>query len=181
MKKIMEDDPNKILFTNQTMRASDGPHNHPYFYAQAFGVKNNGNFIIGGGSLHCGNACHMLGGLIHGAWSIAPDWRYTKYVLKWGSSKGTGSGHSAMTNARLRADAVRRGIKEIVFDPMGNFAGGKATEWLAILPGTDTAVGLAIANYIVNMRGEMDELYLKAKTNFVYLIKDDGTYMRHEK
>ena len=87
MKKIMEDDPNKILFTNQTMRASDGPHNHPYFYAQAYGVKNNGNFIIGGGSLHCGNAAHMLGGLIHGAWSIAPDWRYTKYVLKWGSSK----------------------------------------------------------------------------------------------
>jgi anaerobic selenocysteine-containing dehydrogenase len=85
-----------------------------------------------------------------------------------------------MTNARLRADAVRRGIKEIVFDPMGNFAGGKATEWLAILPGTDTAVGLAIANYIVNMRGEIDEVYLKAKTNFVYLIKDDGTYMRHE-
>ena len=84
-----------------------------------------------------------------------------------------------MTNARLRADAVRRGIKEIVFDPMGNFAGGKATEWIAILPGTDTAVGLAIANYIVNMRGEMDELYLKAKTNFVYLIREDGTYMRH--
>ena len=180
MKKIMEDDPNKILFTNQTMRASDGPHNHPYFYAQAFGVKNNGNFIIGGGSLHCGNACHMLGGLIHGAWSIAPDWRYTKYVLKWGSSKGTGSGHSAMTNARLRADAVRRGIKEVVFDPMGNFAGGKATEWVAILPGTDTAVGLAIANYIVNIRGEMDILYLKAKTNFPYLIKEDGSYMRHK-
>lgn len=180
MKKIMADDPNKILFTNQTMRASDGPHNHPYFYAQAFGVKNNGNFIIGGGSLHCGNAAHMLGGLIHGAWSIAPDWRYTKYVLKWGSSKGTGSGHSAMTNARLRADAVRRGIKEIVFDPMGNFAGGKATEWVAILPGTDTAVGLAMANYILNIRGEIDELYLKAKTNFVYLIREDGTFVRHE-
>ncbi|MBW1650603.1 MAG: molybdopterin-dependent oxidoreductase [Deltaproteobacteria bacterium] len=180
MKKIMEDDPNKILFTNQTMRASDGPHNHLYFYAKAFGVENNGCFIIGGGSLHCGNAAHMMGGLIHGAWSIAPDWRYTKYVLKWGSSKGTGSGHSAMTNARLRADAVRRGIKEVVFDPMCNFAGGKATEWVPLLPGTDSAVALAMANHILNVLGKYDELYLKAKTNFPYLIKEDGSYVRHE-
>ena len=48
MKKIMEDDPNKIIFTNQTMRASDGPHNHAYFYSQAYGQTNNGNFIVGG-------------------------------------------------------------------------------------------------------------------------------------
>ncbi|MEA1967175.1 MAG: molybdopterin-dependent oxidoreductase [Thermodesulfobacteriota bacterium] len=180
MKKIMDDDPNKIMFTNQTMRASDGPHNHPYIYAKAFGVTDNGNFIIGGGSLHCGNAAHMLGGLIHGAWSIAPDWRYTKYVLKWGSSKGTGSGHSAMTNARLRADAVRGGIKEVVFDPMGNFAGGKATQWVPILPGTDTAVGLAMANYILNTLKVFDSLYIKAKTNLVYLIREDGTFIRDE-
>lgn len=180
MKKIMEDDPNKILFTNQTMRASDGPHNHPYFYAKAFGVQDNGCFIIGGGSLHCGNAAHMLGGLIHGAWSVAPDWRYTKYVIKWGSSKGTGSGHSAMTNARLRADAVRRGIKEVVFDPMCNFAGGKATDWIPILPGTDSAVALAMCNHILNTMGVYDELYLKAKTNFPYLIREDGTFVRDE-
>ena len=181
MKKLMDEDPNKIMFTNQTMRASDGPHNHPYIYAKAFGVTDNGNFIIGGGSLHCGNAAHMLGGLIHGAWSIAPDWRYTKYVLKWGSSKGTGSGHSAMTNARLRADAVRGGIKEVVFDPMGNFAGGKATQWVPILPGTDTAVGLAMANYILNTLKTFDALYIKAKTNLVYLIREDGTFIRDEK
>ncbi|MFW6325651.1 MAG: molybdopterin-dependent oxidoreductase [Desulfovermiculus sp.] len=180
MKKIMADDPNKILFTNQTMRASDGPHNHPYFYAKAFGIEDNGCFIIGGGSLHCGNAAHMLGGLVHGAWSVAPDWRYTKYVIKWGSSKGTGSGHSAMTNARLRADAVRRGIKEVVFDPMCNFAGGKATDWIPILPGTDSAVALAMCNHIFNTMGVYDELYIKAKTNFPYLIREDGTFVRDE-
>ncbi len=178
MKKIMQDDPNKILFTNQTMRASDGPHNHLYFYAKAFGIEDNGCFIIGGGSLHCGNAAHMMGGLIHGAWSIAPDWRYTKYVIKWGSSKGTGSGHSAMTNARLRADAIRRGIKEVVFDPMCNFAGGKAVEWIPLLPGTDTAVALAMCNHIVNTLGVYDVLFLKAKTNLPYLIQPDGTYVR---
>lgn len=178
MKKIIADDPHKVLLTNQTQRASDGPHNHLYFYGAAVGQHANGCFIIGGGSLHCGNAAHMMGGLIHGAWSIAPDWRYTKYVLKFGSSKGTGSGHSAMTNARLRAQAMERGIKEVVFDPMCNFAGGKATEWIPILPGTDSALALAMANYILNELQVYDAQYLKAKTNLPYLIGPGGTYVR---
>ncbi|MFB0532467.1 MAG: molybdopterin-dependent oxidoreductase, partial [Desulfatiglandales bacterium] len=66
MKKIIADDPHKVLLTNQTQRASDGPHNHLYFYGAAVGQHANGCFIIGGGSLHCGNAAHMMGGLIHG-------------------------------------------------------------------------------------------------------------------
>lgn len=181
MKKILADDPNKILITNQTNRASDGPHNHLYLLSGLFGQKANGAFIVGGGSLHCGNAAHMMGGLIHGAWSIAPDWRYTNYVIKFGSSKGTGSGHSAMTNARLRTQAVERGVKEVVFDPMCNFAGGKAGEWIPILPGTDSAVILAMCNYILNELKIYDEIYLKAKTNLSYLIGPDGKYVRDQK
>ncbi|MBW1998071.1 MAG: molybdopterin-dependent oxidoreductase, partial [Deltaproteobacteria bacterium] len=180
MKKIIADDPHKVLLSNQTQRASDGPHNHLYFYGAAMGQHANGCFIIGGGSLHCGNAAHMMGGLIHGAWSIAPDWGYTKFVLKFGSSKGTGSGHSAMTNARLRAGAMERGIKEVVFDPMCNFAGGKATEWIPILPGTDSALALAMCNYILNELKVYDSAYLKAKTNLPYLIRPDGTYVRDQ-
>ena len=42
MKKILADDPNKILLSNQTMRASDGPHNHLYMYGAALGQKGNG-------------------------------------------------------------------------------------------------------------------------------------------
>ena len=178
MKKILADDPNKILLSNQTMRASDGPHNHLYIYGGALGQKGNGTYVVGGGSLHCGNAAHMLGGLVHAAWSVAPDWNYTKYVLKFGSSKGTGSGHSAMTNARLRAQAMEREATEVVFDPMCNFAGGKATEWIPILPGTDSAVALAMCNYILNELKVYDAIYLKAKTNFPYLIGPDGRYVR---
>jgi len=180
MKKILADDPNKILISNQTNRGSDGPHNHVYMLAGLLGQRGNGTFIVGGGSLHCGNAAHMMGGLIHGAWSIAPDWRYCKYAIKFGSSKGTGSGHSAMTNARLRAQAIERGLKEVVFDPMCNFAGGKATEWIPILPGTDSAVALAMCNYILNELKIYDEIYLKAKTNLPFLIGPSGKYARDE-
>lgn len=183
MKKIMADNPFKILICNQTQRGSDGPHNHVIKYAHAYGQDPhvaNGCIVTGGSSLHCGNAAHMMGGLIHAAWSIAPDWKYTKYVLKFGSSKGTGSGHSALTNARLRSGAIERGIKEVVFDPMCNFAGGKATEWVPILPGTDSAVALAMCNYILNELKTYDIQYLKAKTNLPYLIGQDGTYVRHK-
>lgn len=181
MKQIIADDPNKILIANQTQRASDGPHSHIMKWTHAFGQDPhlaNGCIVAGGSSLHCGNAAHMMGGLIHAAWSIAPDWRYTKYVLKFGSSKGTGSGHSAMTNARLRSEAVADGVKEVVFDPMCNFAGGKATEWIPILPGTDSAVCLAMANTIVNTLQKYDVTYLKAKTNLVYLLDEGGYYVR---
>jgi anaerobic selenocysteine-containing dehydrogenase len=181
MKKLIEDDPYKVLISNQTNRAHDGPHLQVIKYGIALGQDpgyRNGNVITGGSSIHCGNAAHMMGGLVHAAWSVAPDWKYTKYVLKFGSSKGTGSGHSAMTMARLRSDAVEREIKEVVFDPMCNFAGGKATEWVPIIPGTDSAVCLAMCNYIVNELKTYDVVYLKAKTNLPYLIDEDGLYIR---
>jgi anaerobic selenocysteine-containing dehydrogenase len=38
----------------------------------------------------------------------------------------------------------------MVFDPKSNFAGGKATEWFPIIPGTDGAVVLSMCNSIVN-------------------------------
>lgn len=178
MKRIIADDPYKIMITVPTARSSDGAGSWPVLWGAAFGNIGNSCLITGGGSIHCGNAAHMMGGLVHAAWSIAPDWRYTKYVLKFGSSKGTGSGHSMATNSRLRAQAIARGAREIVFDPMCNFAGGKATEWVPILPGTDSAVALAMCNYMLNELKIYDELYLKAKTNLPFLIGPDGHYVR---
>ena len=178
MKKIIADDPMKIMITGPTQRASDGAYNWPMLWSSAFGQKGQGSLNAGGGSLHCGNAAHMMAGLVHAAWDVTPDWKYTRYVLKFGTSLGTGSGHSAMTVARLRAKAMEKGVKEVVFDPMCNFAGGKATEWISILPGTDSAVVLAMCNYILNELKVYDAPYLKAKTNLPYLIGADGHYIR---
>ncbi len=77
----------------------------------------------------------MGAGLFHASWSIVPDWKYTNYVVQFGSNKGTGSGHSFGFNARLAADARDRDVKNIVFDPVCNFGGGKATEWVPLRPG----------------------------------------------
>ncbi|MDP6501938.1 MAG: molybdopterin-dependent oxidoreductase, partial [Dehalococcoidales bacterium] len=95
-------------------------------------------------------------------------------------NKGSGSGHSAMTAARLAADAKARGMKLVVFDPMCNFAGGKADEWVPIIPGTDAAVILAMCNIMVNELGIIDEPFLKLKTNAPYLVGPDLKYVREK-
>jgi len=63
---------------------------------------------------------------------------------------------------------------------MCHFAGGKATEWMSIIPGTDGAVVLAMCNIVVNDMDKMDTVFLKAKTNPPYLIGPDGRYARDE-
>jgi anaerobic selenocysteine-containing dehydrogenase len=81
----------------------------------------------------------------------------------FGSSKGAGGGHSAMFTARLYAEARTRGIKTVSFDPMCNFSGGKATEWVPIIPGTDGIVALSLCNVIVNELGRYDKPFLQKK------------------
>ena len=78
----------------------------------------------------------------------------------------------------LAADARARGMKNIVFDPICNFAGGKATEWIPILPGTDLAVILSMCNYIVNESGTYDAPVLKKYTNGPYLVGPDMLFVR---
>jgi len=172
MKKILEDDPRKLI-----VEGSGHPGNFMQLPQAIALLGPFGRFVAGLG-LHCGNAAHPVGGLIHGSWSIVPDFKYCNYSLYFGASKGHGSGHSAMTAARMVADAKARGMKLVVFDPMCNFAAGKADEWVPIIPGTDVAVVLAMCNIIVNELGIIDEPFLKLKTNAPYLVGPDLKYVR---
>ncbi|MFC1952966.1 molybdopterin-binding protein, partial [Chloroflexota bacterium] len=177
MKKIIEEDPKKLNYM--------GGAAHPGYPTGApdpisvLGMFS-GLFVLGLG-LHCGNAAHPVGGLIHGSWSIVPDFKYCNYAIYFGASKGHGSGHSAMAAARLVADAKARGMRLVVFDPMCNFAAGKANEWVPIIPGADTIVVLAMCNIIVNELGIIDEPFLKLKTNAPYLIGPDMKYVRENR
>jgi len=139
------------------------------------------NWYIGGAGLHCGNGSHMGAGLFHASWSIVPDWKYTNYVIQFGSNKGTGSGHSFGFNARLAAEARAKGMKNVVFDPVCNFGGGKATEWMPLRPGTDGVIALAMVNTILNELGIYDADFIKTRTNGPYLIGPDMCYVRDKR
>lgn len=174
MKKVISEDPKKLFLQGTTARATHLVGNiFPLLV-----MLGRPSFWVGGGGLHCGQGAHEVGGMVHGAWSIVPDFKYCNYMVYFGANKGSGSGHSALITTRLAAEARARGAKFVAFDPMANFAGGKATEWVPIIPGTDGAVVLSMCNIIVNELGIMDKVFLKTKTNAPYLLAPDGRYMR---
>lgn len=179
--KVIEDDPRKVLLQGTTCRVMRNTTDFLFpFVAALASEKGIPLGWPGGGGLHCGNGAHENTGMIHASWSHVPDFRLCNYAIYFGASKGHGSGHSAMITARLAAEAKSRGMKLVVFDPMCNFAGGKATEWIPIIPGTDAAVVLAMANIIINELGRYDAHYIAYKTNGPYLIGPDGRYVREK-
>ena len=141
----------------------------------AFGTPN---YSTAGGGLHCGNGAHLISGIMHASWSVAPDFEYCNYAIYFGASKGHGAGHASASNMRLAAEARVRGMKMVVVDPMCNFASAKATEWVPVRVGTDGALALAMCNVLVNELATYDGPYLQAKTNAPYLIGPDKLYVR---
>ncbi len=175
LKKIKQEDPSKLLviggISNQVIT---GTFLWTGAWIGAFGAVGGGTGV----GTHCGQASHLGAGMNHCSWSVIPDFDHCNYILHFGSNKGTGSGHSAAMAIRKAAEARARGMKVVAFDPMCNFAGGKATEWIPILPGTDGAIALSMANIIVNELGIYDTEYLTKKTNAPYLLKSSGQYIR---
>jgi anaerobic selenocysteine-containing dehydrogenase len=177
LKTAKEKDPRTICFTGTPMY--DSASVLGIFWPSFFISLGTTNFIPGGVGTHCGAASHEGAGLFHASWSVIPDFAYCNYVLQFGSNKGTGAGHSAAMAMRQAADARAKGMRFIVFDPICNFSGGKATEWFPILPATDGAVAMAIAYVIVHEIGVYDKEFIRNKTNGPYLVGTDGTFVRN--
>jgi molybdopterin-containing oxidoreductase family molybdopterin binding subunit len=174
LKKI--DDQRKIWLQITTCR----PLKASFWLAPWRAAIGMASLSSGGGCIQCGAGAHATAGMMYSSWSMVPDFKYCNYIIYFGANKGSGSGHSAMMTTRLAAEARARGAKFVVFDPMCNLAGGKATEWVPLIPGTDGAVALAMCNVIVNELGIWDAVYLKTKTNGPYLIGPDKKYVRDE-
>ncbi len=147
----------------------------PFFVS--FGSLNRAS---GGVGTACGAVAHHIGALVHGAWDIVPDYAYCNYVLRCGGNEGVGGGRMSATAIRMGAQARDRGMKTVVLDPVGYVSGSKANEWIPILPGTDLAVFLAMANLMVNEIGIYDREYIRDKTNGPYLAGPDRLFVRDE-
>ncbi|MBI2961344.1 MAG: molybdopterin-dependent oxidoreductase, partial [Betaproteobacteria bacterium] len=125
LRRVRAEDPRKLVIQRTTtVMASLAPLQT---FTAAFGTNNTS---AAGGGLHCGNAAHQVSGMMHGSWSVVPDFAYCNYAIYFGCSKGHGAGHASTSNMALAADARARGMKMVVVDPMCNFAAAKATEWV---------------------------------------------------
>jgi len=171
--KILRDEPGKLMAQVSILRTFFASFCMKPLYDA--GMKN---IWVGGGGLHCGSGAHAVAGMINSSWSIVPDFDNCNYVIYFGASKGTAAGHSSGISTRLAAEFRDRGGRFVIFDPLCNYAGGKATDWVPLLPGTDGAIALAMCNILVNELGIIDKVFLKAKTNAPYLIGPDGRYVR---
>ena len=177
LKRVLDDDPRKILLQSTTVRSPTGSIGWRKPLATILGTPHGS---VGGAGLHCGNGAHWAGGFMHGSWDIFPDFRHCNYVIYWGVNNGHATGHAAMVSTRLVSEALERGMKLVVFDPTCNYSSAKATEWVPIIPGTDGAVILAMCNVILNELNIWDAEYLQAKTNAPYLVGPDGHYVRDQ-
>ncbi|OGA36994.1 MAG: molybdenum enzyme, large subunit,related to phenylacetyl-CoA: acceptor oxidoreductase [Betaproteobacteria bacterium RIFCSPLOWO2_12_FULL_62_13b] len=173
LKRVRAEDPRKLVLQRTTTFLA-APTEFDSF-ASAFGTPN---ICVAGGGLHCGNGAHRIAGIMHSSWSMVPDFKYCNYAIYFGASKGHGAGHSATPNMAFAADARARGMKMVVVDPMCNFAGAKASEWVPLRVGTDAALALAMCNVLVNELAIYDAPFLQAKTNAPYLIGPDKLYVR---
>jgi len=175
LKKIRAEDKRKLMTTDSPSPSSCMKHN---FMAPFWAAYGRGSRMTGGAALHCGNAAHHVTGQYYASWDAGADWTYCNYAIFFGASQGFGSGHAGAMNIRMAAAARERGMKFVVFDPMCNNTGDKATEWIPIIPGTDGAVILAMINTMLNDLGIYDAKHIKYKTNGPYLIGPDGLYVR---
>ncbi len=175
LKKAAADDPRKILLQSTTVRSPTASLGWRALMASLLKTPNSS---VGGAGLHCGNGLHHACGFMHGSWDVFPDFRYCNYAIYWGVNNGHATGHAAMVSTRLVSEAMERGMKLVVFDPMCNYSSAKATEWVPLIPGTDGAVILAMCNVILNELRIWDDEYLKFKTNAPYLVGADGHYVR---
>lgn len=177
--KLMEarkKDPRSVVWTHTP--GPTGGMKSMITVAGFFIAYGTNSYCTGGPGPHCGAAAHHIDARMQAAWDVFPDYRFANYVLRVGGNEGAGGGRHAAESIYMMAAARERGMKMKVIDPVGYRAAAKADEWIPILPGTDIAVFLAIANLIVNEIGIYDKEFIEHKTNGPNLIMPNGFYAR---
>lgn len=125
------------------------------------------------------SACHDIaqlyfqGTVLQAPYNSVEDFLNTKLFLVWGANP-TDARRSQWTYMIKAKDA---GAKIITIDPQFTNTAAHSDKWVPVRGGTDGALMLAMANYIVD-HDMIDEKYLSTKSVAPFLIKDDMSYVR---
>lgn len=96
-----------------------------------------------------------------------------KYIFSWGGNPAEAYVHAW----QFVCTARENGAKLITIDPQFTASAMHSDTYIAVRPGTDGALMLAMANYI-HENGLEDTEFLRSSTVAPFLVKDDGTYVR---
>ncbi|MBL1141141.1 MAG: molybdopterin-dependent oxidoreductase [Proteobacteria bacterium] len=130
-----------------------------------------------GGTVKCYHAEHMFGELWHRAFTILPDTPRCEYIISFGNNIDASGG---VTGVRRHADARKRGMKRIQFEPHLSITGANATEWVPIKTKTDSAVLFSMVHVLLHEHSidELDYEFLRDRTASAYLVGPNGFYLR---
>jgi anaerobic selenocysteine-containing dehydrogenase len=166
LRKIRKEDPRK--FAHMWGFGGDWWIVQHEAFLPAFGTPN----LLRSHGVLC--PVHYGSSLVQGTMLDKQDVEYCQYLITIGGSLGPNLGSTHST--RALAAARERGIKLVVVDPRCSHEASMAHEWIPIRPGTDLAFALSLLNVIINEIGIFDEVFLKQRTNAVYLIEKNGYY-----
>lgn len=173
-KKIMKEDPRKLLYAATDFRRS-------WIWAWGGAVFGTPNGFFSDVGTTCGGGYHPINGSMLGSFATQPDWYHCNYDLQIGSGDGFESHLHLTGNIKRAADARMRGMKVVSVDPRMANVSIKSDEWIRCTPGTDGIFVLSLMNVIVHELKQYDEGFLKKQTNAPYLIGPDGDYTRDSK
>ena len=170
--RAIRDNPKQLYI--QGWEITGDSHLWLHTFASAFGTPHFSN----NSSPTCGKVIHPVEFFAAGGFHQQPDLHYSNYCILVGTQFGIAARASFNHILRDMADARARGMKLVVVDPIGSFAGSKADQWVPIRPGTDTAFALSLLHVLINELGIYDAEFLKHKTNAPYLVGPKGLYAR---
>ncbi len=102
------------------------------------------------------------------------DWVNSKYLILWGSNLL----ETRIPDAHFMTEARIRGTKVVAIFPEYNPVSIHADLYVPVKPGTDAALGMAMANVIVS-EGLHDAAYLRQYTDMpMLLFTDSGKFLR---
>ena len=159
LKNIRATDPKKLAFFTgrDQMQALTG------FWASQFGTIN---WAAHGGFCSVNMAAAGLYTTGHSFWEFGdPDWDLTKYFMMWGVAEDHASNPIKIGLKKLKD----RGAKFVAINPVRTGYQAIADEWIAIKPGTDGMLALAMIHVLLK-HDLFDDEFLVKYTNSPRLV-----------
>ncbi len=97
------------------------------------------------------------------------DLEYAEYIVEIGRTMGSDWCATSAGHSKHYADALERGAKFVTVNPYCTHSAQRG-EWVPIMPGTDTAFGMALLYTIIYEIGIYDEYFMKTRSNAPYLL-----------
>ena len=120
----------------------------------------------------CEAARHVADDATWGYHGHTPDLKHTNLLLNFGSNYHEGEQFSRWLDWQT-VMSRERGMKVVVIDPRLSGCAAKADEWVAMRPGKDVAMILAMAKILIDAN-TIDEPFLLEYTNAPQLVGADG-------